>query len=207
MVLSSASGRVLAGVLAAGLSLPALAGAKTTSTWAAPDLQPATYRKVVVLAKISDDVAKRVAEDAVVKGLKDRGVEAVAAYQVLTPADLESDAAIAAKAKELGVDAGLVFTVTGESTEVTSGSNVHASVGVPVRAGPFSLFVGTSVPLGGGPSAVKTVSVRSQFFVEGAEGPRWIASFATDLKNGPDKAAQDVATQALKQMKKAGIFK
>jgi len=196
----------LAVILAAFAPLVAAAGTKSNSTWVSPDLQPATYQKVVVLAKTTDDVAMRVLEDAVVNGLKKQGIEAVQAYLVLQPADLLSDEAIEAKAKELGADAGLVFTVTGESTEVKSGSNVHASVGVPVRAGPFSLFVGTSVPLGGGPSAVKTFGIKAQFFAKDIKGPRWIATYTTDLKNGSERAAQDIAGLALKQLKKAGVF-
>jgi hypothetical protein len=196
----------LAVVLAVLVPLAAAAGTKSTSTWVSPDLQPATYQKVVVLAKTTDDVAMRVLEDAVVKGLKDKGIDAVQAYLVLQPADLVSDEAIEAKAKELGADAGVVFTVTGESTEVKSGSNAYASVGVPVRAGPFSLFVGTSVPLGGGPSAVKTFGIKAQFFAKDVKGPRWIATYTTDLKYGSERAAQDVAALALKQLKKAGVF-
>ena len=197
---------VIAVILGFSFPLVAAAGANTTSSWSAPDLQPATYQKVVVLAKTTDDVAMRILEDAVVKGLKEKGIEAVQAYLVLKPDDLTSDEAIEAKAKELGADAGLVFTVTGENTEVKSGSNVHASVGVPVRAGPFSLFVGTSVPLGGGPSTVKTVGVKAQFFASNVKGPRWIGTYATDLKNGTGRAAEDVAGLALKQLKKSGVF-
>ncbi len=196
----------LAAILAALVPLGAVAGTKSTSTWVSPDLQPATYQKVVVLAKTTDDVAMRVLEDTVVNGLKKKGIEAVQAYLVLQPADLLSDEAIEAKAIELGADAGLVFTVTGESTEVRSGSNAYASVGVPVRAGPFSLFVGTSVPLGGGPSAVKTFGIKAQFFSKDVKGPRWIATYTTDLKSGSERAAQDIAALALKQLKKAGVF-
>jgi hypothetical protein len=193
-------------VLAALFPLAAAAGTKSTSTWVSPDLQPAAYQKVLVLAKTTDDVAKRVLEDTLVSGLKKQGIEAVQAYLVLQPADLENDAAIESKAKELGVDAGLVFTVTGEGTEVKSGSNAYASVGVPVRAGPFSLFVGTSVPLGGGPSAVKTFSIKGQFFAKDVTGPLWIATYTTDLKNGSEQAAKDIAALAMKQLKKARVF-
>jgi hypothetical protein len=184
----------------------ASAGTKTTSTWTASDLQPRTYRKLAVLAKIEDEIAKRTLEDQVVKGLRDRGVEAVPAYEVFAPADLASDETVRAKANELGLDAGLVFTVTGEQTQVKSSPNVHASVGVPVRAGPFSVFVGTSVPLGGGSSSSKVVALKSEFYATDAEGPLWIATYSTDLKRGNERAAEAIASQALKQLKKAGLF-
>ncbi|MGD8377376.1 MAG: hypothetical protein PVF68_14690 [Acidobacteriota bacterium] len=188
------------------LALPALAGTKVTSTWSAPGLEPATYAKVAVLARFEDDVTRRILEDAIVEGLADRGMEAVPAYSTFTEADLADDDAVAARAAELGLDAGIVFTVTGEDTQVKSGSNVHASVGVPVRAGPFSVFVGTSVPLGGGTKKVTTVGVKSEFFVKDGEGPLWIATYSTDLKGGNEQAAQQIGARALKQMKKARLF-
>jgi len=199
-------GRILAALAISAFPIAAMAAATTTSTWTAPDLQPTTYKKVVVLAKFTDDSALRILEDTIVKGLKDRTIEAVQAYLVLTPADLASDEAIEAKALELGADAGLVFTVTGENTEVKSGSHVSASVGVPVHVGPFGVFLGTSVPLGGGPSTVKKVGVKAQFFAKDAKGPLWIGTYTTDLKGGTERAAKDVASLVLKALKKAGLF-
>lgn len=196
----------LAAIVIVGFPLAALAAATTTSTWSMPDLKPATYKKVVVLARLDDESAKRILEDSVVKGLKDRKIEAVQAYLVLTPADLANDEAIEAKARELGADAGLVFTGTGESTEVKSGSNVSASVGVPVRVGPFGVFLGTSVPLGGGPSTITKVGVKAEFIAKDVNGPLWIGTYTTDTKSGVERAAKDVASLALKSLKKAGLF-
>jgi len=199
--------RLLIAPLLAAAATPAIAGStKTTSTWAAPDLQPRTYGKVAVVAKISDDIARRTLEDAVVKGLIDRGISAVASYQTFTAADLASPEAVEAKAKELGVDAGLIFSVTGKDAKVNSGPTVHASVGVPVRAGPFSMFLGTSVPLGGGTAVVPVATVKSEFFSAGNEDALWIASYTTDLRNGNERAAEEIASHALKQIKKAHLF-
>lgn len=188
------------------LAVPALAGTKVTSTWSAPDLAPATYARIAVLARFEDDVTRRILEDAIVEGLVDRGIEAMPAYSTFTEGDLADDDAVAARAAELGLDAGIVFTVTGEDTQVKSGANVHASVGVPVRAGPFSVFLGTSVPLGGGTKTVTTVGVKSEFFAKDGDGPLWIATYSTDLKGGNEQAARQIAAQALKQMKKARLF-
>ena len=192
--------------LSASVAGPGFAAAKTTSTWAAPDMQPATYTKVAVLAKISDDAARRQLEDRVVEGLARRGIEAVPAYSSFTAEDLASHEAVQARAKELGVDAGLVFTVTGAQDQVKQGPTVHASIGVPVHVGGFSVFLGGSVPLGGGASMTKVVGLKSEFITSSAEGPRWMATYATDLGNGTERAAHEVATQALKQLKKSGLF-
>ena len=186
-------------------SSSALASAKTTSTWAAPDVKAATYAKVAVLAKISDEATRKQLEDRVVAGLVQRGITAVPAYANFTPEDLASHEAVQARAQELGVDAGLVFTVTGEQAQVKQGPTVHASIGVPVHVGGFSVFLGGSVPLGGG-STTKVVGLKSEFITSSVEGPRWVATYATDLRNGGERAAHEVATQALKQLKKSGLF-
>jgi hypothetical protein len=194
---------LLGAVLAA--SVPAFAAAKTTGTWKAPDLAPASYAKVAVLAKISDEAARRQLEDRVAAGLEQRGIEAIPAHSSFTAENLASEETVRARAKELGVDAGLVFTVTGEQTQVQQGPTVHASIGVPVHMGGFSLMVGGSVPLGGG-STTKVVGLKSEFITSSGDGPRWAATYATDLRNGSERAAHEVATQALKQLKKSGLF-
>jgi len=194
------------GIVALAAALPAFGAAKTTSTWKAPDAAPASYAKVAVLAKISDEAARRQLEDRVAEGLAQRGIEALPAHQHFTAEDLASREAVEARAKALGVDAGLVFTVTGEQTAVKQGPTVHASIGVPVHVGGFSLMLGGSVPLGGGASATKVVGLKSEFITPSGEGPRWVATYATDLKNGSERAAHEVATQALKQLKKSGLF-
>jgi hypothetical protein len=206
MRLSLASGIGSCALCAAVWVGPAAAGAKVTSTWSAPDLDQHTLKKVAVLAKFTDDAARRILEDAVVAGLAKRGIEALPAYSALNAADFASHETIVAKADALGLDAGIVFSVASQGTEVKSGSNVHASVGVPVRAGPFSVFLGTSVPLGGGPTSVQVVDVKSELHLRASEGPRWIATFRTDLKAGKETAAEEIAAQALKQLKKAGVL-
>jgi len=203
---TSPLGLLAAVALAACGASPGFAAAKTTSTWAAPDMKPATYAKVAVLAKISDDAARKQLEDRVVEGLARRGIEAVPAHSSFTAENLASREAIETRAKELGVDAGIVFTVTGAQDQVQQGPTVHASIGVPVNVGGFSVFLGGSVPLGRGASMTKVVGLKSEFITSSAEGPRWMATYATDLGNGTERAAHEVATQALKQLKKSGLF-
>jgi hypothetical protein len=196
----------MAGALLCASSIAA-AGTKTSSTWSAPDLQPGAYRKLIVMARFEDEAPRRILEDALAAKLKDAGLEALPAYQVLVPEDLASEAAIRAKVEQLGADAGIVFTVTGDDTKVKSGSNAYASVGVPVGVGPFSVFLGTSVPLGGGPSTVHTVHLKSELHALEGKNPRWIATYDTDLKGGTERVARDLAGLAMKGLKKARLLK
>jgi len=50
------------------------------STWKASDYKPEPYRKVMVLAKISDAAARKQLEDFTVKFLTDKGIVAIPAY-------------------------------------------------------------------------------------------------------------------------------
>ena len=199
---------MMTGVLLTTTATVAVAGAKTTSMWGAPELQPGAYKRFIVLARITDESARRILEDTVVARLKAAKTDAVAAYQVLVPEDLASEEAIHAKADQLGADAGIVFTVVADQTQTKANPTVSAGVGVPVRVGPFSVFLGTSVPIGGGgTTTVRTVQLKSDLHAREGVNPRWTATYATDLKEGADGAAEDVAKQAIKQLKKAHVLK
>jgi len=184
----------------------AAAKTRATGTWSADGLQPRQFEKVLVLARISEDAARRILEDTIVKGLTDKGVTAVQAYKVLAPADLASAEAIRSKAQELGVDAGIVISVTGEDTKVESGPSVRAHVGVPARVGPFSMFLGTSVPLGGGPSVVKKTTLTAKLYDSPEGDPVWIGNYMSDLKAGPEKEARQLGGLVSKQLIEAGFF-
>lgn len=197
----------VAAMLPAAASLP-LAGVKTTSSTSAPDLKPGAYGKYLVLARVKEESAKRILEDTMVEKLKKEKIDALAAYQVLGPEDLASSESIHAKAEQLGVDAGIVFTVIADETHQKANPTVSAGVGVPVRVGPFSVFLGTSVPIGGGgTTAVRTVQLKSELIAKEGTNPRWSATYATDLKGGAEGTAEDLAKLAIKQLKKAHVFK
>lgn len=139
-------------------------------------------------------------------GLKARGTDAVPAYAVLTPEDLASREAVEAKVREIGADAGLVFSVAGQEQERESSASLH--VGVGVSSGPYGAFLGGSVPLGGSRNSTFLVlGIRSEFHALGAEGPRWIGSYSTDLERGAGTAAAEVADLTLKNLRKARVLK
>lgn len=197
-----------AAVILPAVAMPVLAGVKTTSATSAPDLESGAYGKYLVLAKVKEESARRILEDMMVEKLKKEKVDALAAYSVLSPEDLASSEAIHAKTEQLGVDAGIVFTVIGDETHQKSNPTVSMGVGVPVRVGPFSVFVGGSVPIGGGgATAVRTVQLKSELVARQGTNPRWSATYATDLEGGAEGTAEDVAKQAIKQLKKAHVFK
>jgi hypothetical protein len=160
-------------------AVPAAAATKTVNTWSAGTVTPLPGKKMLVLAKISNDIAKRSLEDAVVKGLKDKGIEAIPAYSSVTEADLVSVDTIRKKADELGIDAGIAYTVIDHGEQVVQKPTASVSIGIGGYGGyGFGGFVGTSVPLGGGATTVHYYEVKGELLLKDSQGPVWIGTYS-----------------------------
>ena len=198
----------LAVIALCALGLDVEAKTKPSGTWTAPDVKPAAYRKVVVYAKLTDEAVRRQMEDYAVLGLKARGTDAVAAHQVLTPEDLASREAVEAKVKEIGVDAAVVFTVSGQSKEQESTATLSVGIGVGASSGPYGVFLGGSVPIGDSKNSTFLIlGIRSEFHALDSVGPRWIGNYTTDLERGVGTAVVEVADLTIKNLKKARVLK
>ncbi len=200
----SARGAMFALVFVAAASAAVIASTKTGGTWAAPDLQPKLYSKILVLARVTEDSPRRTLEDAVVKAFQDEDIVAIPAYSNLVPADLESLETLKTRAKELGVDGGIVYTVTEfKEAEVVSPPKGSLSLGI----GGWNGFVGGSVPIGGNTlETVHRVSLKGEFYSGGTATPVWMANYTTDLKNGVDGEARLIARDTIKYLKRAKMF-
>ena len=184
----------------------AVARTKITSKWTDPQAQPKTYAKVLVLARVTEPSAKRILEDAVVKGLQGKKIQAIAAYQSVTDEDLATEDSIKAKVQALGVDAGIVFTVTShETAQVASGPKGSLSIGF---GGGYGGFIGGSVPIGGNTvETVHHVVLKGEFYQMGVPKPVWMAQYESDLDMGVDNEAKWVASDTVTQLKKSKLFK
>lgn len=176
------------------------------SSWKSPQYKPEAYRKVIVLAKTSNELAKRQIEDAAVKVLKEKGIEAIPAYATITAADLVSEQALIDKADGLGVDALLVYTVTGNNSQYKNKPSVNASLGVPVRVGIFRGFLGGNVPLAGGSKTVKTVQITASFYNRTSKLIQWSFPLSGVLKNDTNKLANSFAKSTVNAMIKDKLF-
>lgn len=176
------------------------------SAWKSPDYKPEAYRKVMVLAKFTDEVAKRKVEDATVKLLNDAGISAIQAYSTITADDIASYEKFMTKADELQIDALVVYTVTGRSEEYKNTPNVNLNVGVPVHIGIFSGFLGTNVPLKGSTKTVKTVNVNAAFYNRSSKKMQWSFPLSIKIKGNIDKLANSFSTSTFGAMVKDQLF-
>jgi len=176
------------------------------SSWKAPDYKPEVYRKVMVLAKFADELAKRQIEDMTVKLLNEKGMTAIPAYANVVEADLTTEDSFKAKADSLEVDALIVYTITGNNTAYQSTPSLHMNVGIPVRLGIFGGFLGTNVPIAGGAKSVTIVNANAAFYNKSSRSMLWSHPLSGKLKKGPDKLSAAFAKTTIDALLKDRIF-
>ena len=182
---------------------PAVAWAEEPATAAGP----APGSKVLVIAKVQEEGKRRQLEEEARSELRDKGVEATLGVDVLVDSDFASEDAIRAKVESLGVDGVLGFVVLGID-ETVKNSSVHLSVGVgvPVNAGGFSMFIGGSVPLGGGQKVTRKVNVRARYFARPFQAPAWEKVYKEHLLDDTTPLVQYLARDSVKALKKKKLI-
>ncbi|TDQ17261.1 hypothetical protein DFQ04_1913 [Algoriphagus boseongensis] len=168
------------------------------SSWKSPTYQKEEYRKVIVLAKTTNPGAKRMLEDETVAELQANGIQAIPAYANFSEEDLKSEQTFLAKAEQLEADALLVYTFNNPTTEYKNSPTVSATVGVPVRVGIFSGFLGTSVPVAGGPKQVQKFSGSVLFYNKQGPDMQWSLDIGGKIGSDTSKQARSVAKNVVK---------
>ena len=168
---------------------------------------PAPAGKVLVIAKVKEEGKRRQLEEEARTELRDKGVEATLGSDVLVDSDFASEDAIRAKVETLGVDGVLGFVVLGiEETVKQSSAHLSVGVGVPVNAGGFSMFLGGSVPLGGGTKVTRKVQVRARYFGRPFQAPAWEKIYKENLSDDTSPLVQFLAHDSVKALKKKKLI-
>ena len=176
------------------------------SSWKSPRYQAQSYQKMLVLAKFASETDKRHLEDDVVKLLNDKGIGAVQAYLDFTDNDFATDGNFSAKIDSLGIDSWIVFELTGNNTQSSNTPAFNMNVGVPVHIGIFGAFIGTNVPLGGGPKTTTMVNAAVNFYNRSSNNLQWSLPLSGKLSIGADKLSQHFAKTTVKTMIKDQLF-
>lgn len=176
-------------------------------SWKASDFQPVPYKKVLVQARIADDLNRRQLEDATVKAFAEKGLTAIPAYSNIKESDLSSDDAFLNKIEKLGVDGLLVYNITGQNTKYKYQPSVDLNLGTNVRVGFLRGYVGTNVPIaGGGTKTVNSVKVTAAFYDHNSADMQWSYPLSGKVKNNTSKLANTFAQKTVGQMNKDGLF-
>jgi hypothetical protein len=168
---------------------------------------PAPAGKVLVIAKVKEEGKRRQLEEEARTKLRDRGVEATLGSDVLEESDFASEDAIRKKVESLGVDGVLGFVVLGIEEKVKhSSASLSLGVGVPVNAGGFSMFIGGSVPLGGGSKVTRKVQLRARYFARPFQTPAWEKVYKENLLDDTTPLVQYLASDSVKALKKKKLI-
>jgi hypothetical protein len=173
------------------------------TNWKASDYKPEPYRKVMVLARVSDIGARQQLEDYTVKFLKDKGIVAIAAYSNIKPTQGLTREAFLVIADSLQVDALLVYSVNGAVDRVEQTTTVSVGVGV---GGLYGGYAGASVPISGGAKVVKDVKLSVYFYNRASVDEQWAEQLSGTLDGGTDKLAYTFAKTTVKALVKDGMF-
>ena len=155
------------------------------TSWKSSDYKPEPYRKVMVLAKVTDVNARKQLEEYSVKLLTDKGIVAIPAYSYVTKAGIASREAFLVIADSLQVDALLVYSVNGAEKSAAYTPTVSVGMGVGMYGG----YMGASVPIAGGTKMVVTVKMSAYFYNRASTDEQWALQLSGQLDGGTDKLA------------------
>jgi len=193
---------LLATVRAASGETPADPGAAESA--AGGTAAPA--RKVLVVARVSQEDRRRQLETRTRAELQEKGVEVTLGSDVMTEADFVSEETVRKKVESLGVDGVIGFVVLGVEESVKQ-SSVSLSVGIGGYSGNgLGVFVGGSVPLGGSTKVVHKVQVRARYFARPFAGPAWEKIYKDTVNQDTGPFIQRLAEDSVKLLKKKKLI-
>lgn len=179
----------------------------TLSSQAQKNQENVKYKKILVLAKVEQPDIEKSFEQAMVQALKDKGYVAIPSFGTFSPDEIENTTRLVQKADSLSIDALLAFTLINIETSVKHNPQVSANVGVPVSIGFFSVFVGTSVPLGGGTTEEKRVNVEVGFYTDrNSSVPSWKMNLQGNLADGTNYLIKDFVRKTMKALTKQKVL-
>lgn len=176
------------------------------SSWKSPNYQKEDYRKIIVLAKTSNPGAKRLLEDQTVAELQAVGIQAIPAYSSITENDLATEDSFIAKANQLEADALLVYNFDPLTSEYKNSPSVNANLGIPVRVGIFRGFLGTNVPIAGGPKQVQNFSGSVSFYNRQSTDMQWNLGIGGKIGSDRAKLARNISKNVVKTALREGIL-
>ena len=182
------------------LLLPVTRGQKP---WKSADYKPEPYRKVMVLAKVTDVAARRQLEDFTVKCLTEKGIVAITAYANIKKAPVASREAFLVIADSLQVDALIVYSVNGTEKQAVYTPTVSVGVGV---GGMYGGYAGASVPIAGGAKLVTKVNLTVDFYNRASNDEQWAQQLSGTMDGNTDKLAYAFAKSTVKAMMKDELF-
>ena len=176
------------------------AGSKnaTYKSQTAPGYVKKAYQKIIVFAKLEEDVYRKKLEEAMVKELEKKGFTAIVAYSNLDVSYAYDSVAFMKRVTELNADGFVALRYLGQLSSV---QDRYTYTG-----GYYNLYGGGAVPWDLDTKSVKTGYVQVDFFNLDSRSTRWNTVVPAVVSDGIDIAVNKVSIEAVFRLKADGIL-
>ena len=187
----------------------ACASTRLTNSWKAPDAEPLRFEKVMTLALVSDNTARRVVEDEIAKYIQ--RAETVAGYTLLPNAeDIKDEEKVRDAVRSAGVDGAIVIRPVYNEKELTYVPGTYAyPASYYSFLGYYGWYWGTAYPAVYDPGYVRTdhvVGIETNIYSVANEKLVWSGLTKTTNPKDIRSLIKEVARAVGKEMKKQGLL-
>jgi hypothetical protein len=190
--------------------LSACATTGFVSTWKAPDAQPLQLSgaKVAAVVMISNEAARRAAEDALAREITAHGAQGVAMYTIQPEARPNNEQAVRAAVEGAGVAGAVVMRPVGKEKEVVA---TPVAYGGPMYGGYWGGYYGYGwgSPYAYGGTEIRTdtiVSIETLVYSLRQNKLVWAGQSRTTNPTGVDQLVKETSTAVALELQKQGLI-
>ncbi len=172
----------------------ATAQTPSSYTYKAPGYVKKDYKKILVVVKAEPMIYRKKIEDAMVRELKDRRYNAIAAHSYFDSAERGDSARLMAKIDSLGVDAALVFDILGQQNQIQERGYFTASM--------YSVWGGMyfTISVDSDTRNVQMVYVKPVFVTRDHNQVQWSTVIEINLSKGIELSADELAMRTRRSL-------
>jgi hypothetical protein len=198
------------GAILASVMLSACATTGFVSTWKAPDAQPLQLSgaKVAAVVMISNEAARRAAEDALAREITAHGAQGVAMYTIQPEARPNNEQAVRAAVEGAGVAGAVVMRPVGKEKEVVA---TPVAYGGPMYGGYWGGYYGYGwgSPYAYGGTEIRTdtiVSIETLVYSLRQNKLVWAGQSRTTNPTGVDQLVKETSAAVALELQKQGLI-
>ena len=198
------------GAMLASVMLSACATTSFVSTWKAPDAKALQLSgaKVAAVVMISNEAARRAAEDALAREITAHGAQGVAMYTIQPEARPNNEQAVRAAVEGVGVAGAVVMRPVGKEKEVVA---TPVAYGGPMYGGYWGGYYGYGwgSPYAYGGTEIRTdtiVSIETLVYSLRQNKLVWAGQSRTTNPTGVDQLVKETSTAVALELQKQGLI-
>ncbi len=198
------------GTILASVMLSACATTSFVSTWKAPDAKALQLSgaKVAAVVMISNEAARRAAEDALAREITAHGAQGVAMYTIQPEARPNNEQAVRAAVEGAGVAGAVVMRPVGKEKEVVA---TPVAYGGPMYGGYWGGYYGYGwgSPYAYGGTEIRTdtiVSIETLVYSLRQNKLVWAGQSRTTNPTGVDQLVKETSAAVALELQKQGLI-